>query len=113
LEIGRSFVRIRGTWWIVLSASETKEKRADERPIDELLTPVIDRYIGQHRPVRARISNPPSALWLSAKNGTPISDKEVANIIRLTTLSTVGVPVSPHLFRAAGASSGKQRRVTI
>ena len=28
LEIGRSFVKIHGTWWIVLSASETKEKRA-------------------------------------------------------------------------------------
>jgi integrase len=105
LEIGRSFVKIRGTWWIVLSASETKEKRADERPIDELLTPVIDRYLRQYRPVLARISNPPPALWLSAKNGTPISDKEVANVIRMTTLSTVGVAVSPHLFRTAGASS--------
>ena len=38
LEIGRSFVKINGTWWIVLSASETKEKRPDERPINELLT---------------------------------------------------------------------------
>jgi integrase len=105
LAIGRSFVKIRGTWWIVLSASETKEKRADERPINELLTPVIDRYLGQHRLVLARISTPPSALWLSAKNGTPIGAKQVANLVRMTTLSTVGVAVSPHLFRAAGASS--------
>ena len=37
LEIGRSFVEIQGTWWIVLSASETKENRPDERPINELL----------------------------------------------------------------------------
>jgi len=44
LEIGRSFVKIRGQWWIVLSATETKEKRADERPINELLTSIIDRY---------------------------------------------------------------------
>lgn len=40
LEIGRSFVKLRGKWWIVLSASETKENRADERPVDELLTPL-------------------------------------------------------------------------
>ena len=53
LEIGRSFVKIQGTWWIVLSAAETKENRADERPINELLTPVIDRYLGQYRPVLA------------------------------------------------------------
>ncbi len=105
LEIGRSFVKIRGTWWIVLSASETKEKRADERPIDELLTPVIDHYLRQHRSVLARSDNAPPALWLSANDGAPISDKAVARVIRMTTLSTVGVAVSPHLFRAAGASS--------
>lgn len=105
LEIGRSFVKIRGKWWIVLSASETKEKRADERPIDELLTAVIDRYLGQHRPVLARSDNAPSALWLSANEGTPISGKQVANVIRGTTLTTVGVKVSPHLFRTSGASS--------
>ena len=73
LEIGRSFVKINGTWWIVLSASETKEKRPDERPINELLTPVIDRYLGQYRPVLARTDNPPSALWLSCNNGAPMS----------------------------------------
>jgi hypothetical protein len=33
LEIGRSFVEIHGKWWIVLSAAETKENRADERPV--------------------------------------------------------------------------------
>jgi site-specific recombinase XerD len=105
LEFGRSFVEIQGTWWIVLSAAETKEKRPDERPINELLTPVIDRYLGQYRPVLARSANPPSALWLSANDGAPISDKQVAGVIRMTTLATVGVEVSPHLFRTSGAST--------
>jgi hypothetical protein len=35
LEIGRSIVKIDDTWWILLTASETKEKRADERPIED------------------------------------------------------------------------------
>src|ERR1019366_9273283 len=35
LEIGRNFVDIKGSWWIVLSASETKEGRPDERRIDD------------------------------------------------------------------------------
>ena len=100
LEIGRSFVEIKGKWWIVLSASQTKEKRADERPIDELLTPVIGRYLSQHRPVLARSDNPPSALWLSAKDGAPITDKEVARVIRTTTLSTVGGRGGPQQVRA-------------
>jgi integrase len=105
LEIGRSFVKIHGTWWIALSASETKEKRADERPIHELLTPLIDRYLAHYRPVLARSGNPPPVLWLSAKNGLPITTGQVARAINMTTLSTVGVAVSPHLFRTAAASS--------
>jgi integrase len=100
LEIGRSFVQIHGTWWIVLSAWETKENRPDERPIDELLTPVIDRYLGQHRPVLARTDNPPSALWLSKTDGAPMSYVRVGSVIRMTTLATV-VEVSPHLFRTS------------
>lgn len=105
LEIGRSFVKLRGKWWIVLSASETKENRADERPVDELLTPIVDRYLDKHRPVLARSSGAHSALWLSAISGAPITDKRVANVIRVTTLLTVGVQISPHLFRMSGAST--------
>ena len=104
LEIGRSLVEIRGRWWIVLSAAETKENRPDERPIDALLTPVIDRYLAQHRPVLARTDNPPSALWLSSTDGAPMSNR-VRGVIKMTTLATVGIDVSPHLFRTSGAST--------
>jgi integrase len=104
LEIGRSFVKIRGKWWIVLAASETKEKRADERPVDELLTSVIDRYIGEYRPVLTR-DDPIAALWPSANDGAPITAKAAARVISKTTLSRVGVRVSPHLFRTSAASS--------
>jgi integrase len=105
LEIGRSLVKIGDTWWIVLSADETKERRADERPIDELLTPFIDRYINDHRPVLARSHRASSILWLSSRKGTPISHKALAQVIRQSTLSTVGVAVGPHLFRTSAASS--------
>ena len=105
LEIGRSFVEIKGRWWIVLAASETKENRADERPIDELLKPAIDRYLTQYRPVLARTDNPPSALWLSSNDGAPMSYDAVESVIKATTVSTVGVDVSPHLFRTSAAST--------
>jgi integrase len=105
LEIGRSFVEIKGRWWIVLAASETKEKRPDERPIDELLTPIITRYLGQYRPVLARVGHPPSALWLSSNDGAPLNYDAVERVIKATTLSTIGVDVSPHLFRTSGAST--------
>ena len=105
LEIGRSFVDINGKWWIVLGAAETKENRADERPVDDMLKPAIDRYIGQHRPVLARTDNSPTALWLSSNDGAPMSYDGVERVIKTTTLATVGVDVSPHLFRTAAAST--------
>ena len=100
LEIGRSLVKIRGRWWIVLSAAETKENRADERRVNKLLIPFIDRYLDQYRPVLIRPDSPPSVLWLSSRHAARIADKYVATLIGATTLSpTVGVKLSPHLFR--------------
>ncbi len=109
LEIGRSFVKIRDRWWIVLSASETKEKRADERRVDKLLIPFIDCYLDQYRPMLVRPDSPPSALWLSSRLAARISDKYLARLIGATTLSTVGVKVSPHLFRTSVASGAALR----
>jgi integrase len=105
LEVGRSFVKNRGKWWIVLSASETKEKRADQRRVDEVLTPFIERYLSHYRRVLARSIDRGSALWLSARRGTPITAAHVTDLINAVTLSTVGVAVSPHLFRTAAAST--------
>jgi integrase len=105
LEIGRTFKKVRDSWWIVLSASETKEKRADERPVDTGLTLWIDRYLKIHRPVLARTDDPPTALWLSSNDGGAMSYSSVERAISATTLATVGINVSPHLFRTAAAST--------
>ena len=94
LEIGRSLVKIRGRWWIILSAAETKENRADERRVNRLLIPVL-----------IRPDSPPSALWLSSSHAARLADKYVATLIGATTLSTVGVKLSPHLFRTSAASA--------
>jgi len=105
LEIGRSFIQIQGTWWIVLSAAETKENRPDERPINGLLTPVIDRYLGEYRSVLAGTGNPPSSLWLSSTDGGPMSYRRVRGVISMTTLASLGFEVSPHMFRTCAAST--------
>src|SRR6476660_7239208 len=80
LEIGHSFVKIRGRWWIVLSAAETKEKRADERRINVLLVPFIDRYLDQYRPMLVWPDSPSSALWLSSRHGGRMTEKYVATL---------------------------------
>jgi integrase len=105
LEIGRSFVEIRGSWWIVLSASETKEDRPDERRVDDLLKPALDRYLRKYRPLLAGAGQSTALLWLSSNGGNPMTYDGVARAITETTRSTVGVAVSPHLFRTSGACS--------
>jgi integrase len=104
LEIGRSFVNVGGKWWVVLSAPETKEKREDERPADEQLTDSIQRYLEFYRPILARGKAVGNALWL-AWDGKPMSYAYVGELITETTRMTVGIKVSPHLFRTAGVTT--------
>jgi site-specific recombinase XerD len=105
LEIGRNFVEIKGSWWIVLSASETKEGRPDERCIDDLLQPALDRYLKKYRPFLAGADQSTTALWLSSNDGASMSYAGVERVLTETTRTTVGIAVSPHLFRTAIASS--------
>ena len=105
LEVGRNFIEIKGRWWIALSAEETKENRSDERRIDDLLAPALFRYLTKSRLVLARSETPAPALWLSSNDGRSMSYDNVARVITETTRMTVGIPVSPHLFRTGIASS--------
>jgi site-specific recombinase XerD len=104
LEIGRSFVSVDGTWWIVLTAAETKEKREDERPVPEELTASIERYLQIYRRVLARGTAETDALWL-AMDGKPMSYASMGELITETTRMTIGVAVSPHLFRTAAVTT--------
>src|SRR5262249_221304 len=42
LELGRTLRKVEQNWWIVLPSGETKEKRQDERMVDECLLPWIE-----------------------------------------------------------------------
>jgi site-specific recombinase XerD len=104
LEIGRSFVNVDGRWRIVLTAAETKEKRADERPVPEELTDSIERYLQIYRPLLAEGEAETNALWF-AINGKPMSYASMGELITETTRTTIGIPVSPHLFRTAAVTT--------
>jgi len=105
LEIGRSVVEIKGRWWIVLSAAETKEARPDERPVDASIIPALESYLKIHRPILARTFRQSNALWLASNSGEAMSYSAVEKTISQTTRMTVGIDVSPHLFRTAIAST--------
>jgi integrase len=104
LEIGRSIVKIDDTWWILLTASETKEKRADERPVEDDIGGAIDKYLKVYRPILAGGADNTNALWIGM-NREAMAQCSVGEVITDTTLATVGVAISPHLFRAAGVTT--------
>jgi site-specific recombinase XerD len=104
LELGRSVVKQDGTWWIILTAAETKEKRADERPVEDYIGEAIDKYLQTYRPILGRGKSTTNALWL-AETGAAMAESYVGELITETARLTLGVPVNPHMFRTAAATT--------
>jgi integrase len=105
LEIGHTFKDIGGSWWIALPANTTKSRRPDERRVPAWLNRYIDAYLNQSRPVLLGSRPPTNALWISSTTGLPMTTKNLGTLISKITLETIGVNVSPHLFRTAAAST--------
>ena len=121
LTLGTSLRRIGDRWWIVLEAEETKTGRADERPVPDLLDPVLNGYLDRYRPVLLGAGQEPDApdpstrwtgpVWVSAI-GTRLSYSAVGVAILETTRATLGVGVNPHAFRMAAATTAAYRAGT-
>ena len=105
LEIGHTFKEVHGNWWIALPSITTKSRRPDERCVPKLLNPFVDLYLNQSRPVLLGSSPPTNALWISSTTGERLTTKNLGTLISKITLETIGVDVSPHLFRTAAAST--------
>ena len=105
LEIGQTFKDIHGKWWITLPGNMTKSGRPDERAVPAWLNRYIDVYLNQLRPVLLGSRPPTNALWISSTTGRRMTTKNLGTLISKITLETIGVDVSPHLFRTAAAST--------
>ena len=135
LELQASFRRVGTRWWIVLDRRETKSGRPDERRAPRDLDAAIEAYLVVHRPVLAATNkkigienrnphdptaDPPNAkthcddplakiagpLWPSSNSGERMSYySAVERAITETTRLTLGVAVSPHLFRSCAATA--------
>jgi site-specific recombinase XerD len=105
LAIGSSFLKIDGRWWISISAAETKTHNVDQRQVPEFMTSLVDEYVHKYRKVLTRERSDQNALWISSTTGRQMTVKNLGTLISKLTRETIGVDVSPHLFRAAGASS--------
>jgi integrase len=105
LEIGHTFKEVDGSWWITLPGHLTKSRRPDERRVPALLNRFIELYLNQSRPLLLGSSPPTNALWISSTTGRRMTTKNLGTLISKITLETIGVDVSPHLFRTAAAST--------
>ena len=105
LEIGHTFKEVHGSWWIALPNITTKSRRPDERRVPTLLNRSIDVYLNQSRPVLMGSRPPTNALWISSTTGRPMTRKNLGTLVSKITLETLGVDVSPHLFRTAAAAT--------
>ena len=105
LEIGHTFKQVHGSWWIAVPAALTKSRRRpDERRVPEWLNNTIDLYL-KSRPVLLRSGSATNALWISSTTARPMTTKNLGTLVSKVTLETLGVDVSPHLFRTAAAST--------
>jgi integrase len=105
LEIGHTFKQVQGSWWITLPNIATKTRRPDERRVPALLNRVIDRYLKQSRPGLLGSGPCSNRLWISSTTGQPMTIKNLGTLVSKLTRETLGVDVSPHLFRTAAATT--------
>jgi site-specific recombinase XerD len=65
----------------------------------------VNKYVNTHRKVLTRDNDAEPALWVSSTTGQQMTAKNLGTLISKLTLETIGVDVSPHLFRTAAAST--------
>lgn len=107
LEIGKTFKQINGRWWIIIPANMTKSKqRPEERPVAIWLNPYVELYLTEARPpLLGEVGHETQMLWISSKTRRPMTIRKVGSLITQLTTQTLGIPMSPHLFRTAAATT--------
>ena len=81
-------------------------KKPEERPVAEWLNPYIDLYLNEARRVLLDGSQiETNALWISSKTRQPMTARKVGSLITQISRQTIGIGISPHLFRTADATT--------
>jgi site-specific recombinase XerC len=113
LEIGKTLQKIEGQWWISISARTTKtQRRPEERPVATWLTTYIQLYLEEARPVLLSLSQTETnRLWIARRG--PMSARDIGQRITQSTRETIGIAISPHLFRTADATTAADAKTDM
>ena len=103
LAIGRSIEKRDTTYACHFTAEETKERTPLSFALPELLTPYLDRYIEQFRPLLldGRASD---RLWVAIRRGPMAAQTIYCQVCDLTG-ELLGRRINPHLFRDIAATA--------
>jgi len=105
LEIGSSFKEVDGSWWVSVPSGSTKNTRGIEKRIPNAFNHAIALYLKEARPILMKALGLDNSLWISGQTGRRFTYKNLGSLVSKITLRTLGVDVSPHLFRTAAAST--------
>ena len=82
-----------------------KTKGGSKNAFPNFFNHAIQLYLNWARPILMRSSGQDNSLWISSRTGRRFTYKNLGTLISKITFRTLGVDVSPHLFRTAAAST--------
>lgn len=97
IRLGQHLDQLDDQVWLRFSAHETKEKRAFETPLAEVLHTPLVQYLETYRPILLD-GHESDALWISVRK-SPMKEQSVYDQTVRTTRTLFGRPITPHLFR--------------
>jgi site-specific recombinase XerD len=100
-------IRNDAVYRIVLGKLDMKTRKRHEFDLPPILTPFIDRYLNEFRPVLAGRRNH-HAFWLTPHGG-PLSAGRISGLILEASKQRFGVAFGPHRFRHALGSTAPTR----
>lgn len=105
LTLGKSLLVEGLQMTVCLDGAMTKNGQPWEAAVPDMLRDILALYLQVGRPaLSARGSGNHDAVWLG-RNGAPVSINQFTRAIQIRTRQLIGVPVSPHLFRDAAATT--------
>ena len=103
MRIGSHLVDIGDGYKIVFESDEMKNRKFFETGVNKQLSPFIDRYIADWRPLLLK-DKKTDRLWVSLR-GQPMSGHDIYLRVTANTKVLFGQSMNPHLFRDAMATS--------